>query len=76
MDTPLILFLKLIGRAGRLSHFTRAQNHDVVFLSVVVVAGAVIVGFSGCFPFTTLEVGDDPVLIISATTLSDSTTTL
>ena len=82
IDTPLILFLTLVGRAGRLSHFSRAQNHDVVSLSVVVVvvvvagAAAAIVGSSGCFPFTALEVGDVPELIISATTLSVSTTTL
>ena len=78
IDTLLILFLTLVGRAGRLSHFSRAKNHDVVFLSdvdvVVVVAGAAA-GFSVCFPFTALEVGDAPVLIISATALSVSTTT-
>jgi hypothetical protein len=73
MDTPLILFL-IVGRAGRLSHFSSVQNHDVVFLSVAVVAGAAILGFSSCSPFIALEVGDVPELIISASTLSVSTT--
>ena len=67
---PLSLFLAVVGRAGRLSHFNKPQHHDVVFLSsAVVVGGGAIVGFS-FFPFT----GDDgPALIIPATTLSSTT---
>lgn len=74
MGGPLILLLTLVGRAGRLSHFSRPQHHEVVFLSVVVVP--VVADFSGCFPFTALEVGDGSGLIILATTLSDPMTTL
>ena len=73
MDAPLILFLVLVGRAGRLSHFSKPQHHDVVFLSVFV--GGAIVGLL-FFPFTAIEVGDGAALIILAATLSVSTATL
>ena len=48
----------------------------MVFLSAVVL-GTTIVDFSGCFPFTALEVGDGPELITPpTTTLSVAKTTL
>jgi hypothetical protein len=72
MEAPLILFL-IVGRAGRLSHFSKPQHHDVVFLSVVV--GGAIVGFL-FFPFTMIEVGDGPAVITLPATLSVSTATL
>lgn len=73
MDAPLIVFATLTGRGGRLSHFSKPQHHDVVFLSVIV-GGAAIAGFF--FPFTAIEVGDGPAFITSTTTLSVSTKTL
>ena len=79
IDTPLTLLPMLVGKGGRLSHFSRPQHHDVVFLSVIVaveVGGITILGFSDCFPCTALEVGDGLGFITLATTLSDSTTTL
>jgi len=79
MDTPLAPFPTLVGRAGRLSHFSRPQHHDVVFLSGIVaveVGGTTILGFSGCFPCTALEVGDGLGFITLATILSVSPTTL
>jgi len=67
----LSLVLTVVGRAGRLSHFSKPQHHDVVFLSsTAVVGGGAIVGFSFLFPFTRIEFGEGPPLI---TTLSVST---